>query len=451
MNTTLATRTRQRTGAGSILTLMAALVGLAALVVAARFVREGVVGLPQSALPAAGETMTVLGLTILGAWLSGRIARRIGLPALTGQLIFGIAIGPELWSVLGRPTFALVNAEQLAGLATAEMLALVMIGLVAGSEIDASFLKPRLRSIAALGGFQIVAVSISVAAMASLLRYQLHEAALLATIAATSSSAVSVALLREMRHPTEFARLLLATTLSKDLLLVLAFSIVMFLVASTGTTRAFAPTWDAIAWRLVGSIAIGAALAWPLARAIGCVERRVGALVLVVAMGFVALCGALGLVPLVAAVTFGFTMRAIAPRETASFFANSRRMFLAVCCVFFAAAGAHLDLGGLAAHWPGVLALSATRSVSMWIGASLGARAGGLSPGAIRWAWAGFIPQAGMSLALVAQMSLEFPGEPWARSLSSVVIACIAIDELAGPIVMRMALKRVTVAVPGVP
>ncbi|MEI6879435.1 MAG: hypothetical protein WCL33_10400, partial [Planctomycetota bacterium] len=239
-----------------------------------------------------------------------------------------------------------------------------------------------------------------------------------------------------------FARLLLATTVAKDLFLVTAFSVVLFVVAATTTTTAH-QAWYWIALHLAGSIGVGIALAFPLRWALARIERRMTAVVLVTAIFLAILCSTIGVAPLITALTLGFTARNIAPLATASFFATARRLFLAVCCVFFAAAGTHLNLAALAANWTVVLAISAVRFAGIWTGATIAARTTGLSPAATRWAWAGFIPQAGISLALAAQIAIEFPNQTWASSLATIVIACITLNEIIGPILMRIALRKV--------
>lgn len=424
--------------------LAVALLSLIGLVVLERELRSGVIGIPRSNVPAAAETTLLLGMLILGSWLAGRLIRRFGLPPITGQLLFGVMVGPSLWTLapwINRPDFALINASQLASLRGAEVLAVVMIGLVAGAEIDRAFLRERARTIAGLAVGQIFPIFIAVGAIAFLFLRSIEQSIIVATIAATSSSAVAVALLREMRHPTDFARLILATVVAKDLFLVLVFSIVLFFVAAT--TNANHHAWYWIALHLIGSIGVGFALAFPLRIALARIERRMTAVVLVTAIFVAILCTTIGVAPLITALTLGYTARNIAPVVTASFFATSRRLFLAVCCVFFAAAGAHLDLASLVANWGIVMALCAVRLAALWTGATLAARHAGLSPAATRWAWAGFLPQAGISLALAAQIATEFPGQTWASALATIVIACIALNEIVGPVMMRIALRKV--------
>ncbi|MSQ90818.1 MAG: hypothetical protein EXS01_05420 [Phycisphaerales bacterium] len=421
--------------------LAIALAALVALVVIGRELRGTVIGIPLSDIPAAGETTLLLGLVILGSWLAGRLVRKVGLPPITGQLMFGMLVGPGLWTWLRRPDLALINPVQLADLHGAELLAVVMIGLVAGSEIDGAFVRQRIRAIVSLAIGQVFVVTITVGILAFFLLGSIAQAIIVAVLSATCSSAVSVALLREMRHPTEFARLLLATTVTKDLLLVLAFSIVLFCVAAEASSTH--QPWYWIVLHLVGSVGLGVALAFPLGIALRRIERRMTAVVLVAAILIVIICQTTATAPLITALTLGYFARSLAPAATASFFATARRLFLPVCCVFFFAAGAHIDLASLIANWGIVLTLCAVRLVAVWAGATGAARGAGLSPAAARWAWAGFVPQAGISLALAAQFTAEFPNQAWATSLATILIACITTNELVGPVLMRLALRRV--------
>jgi len=286
---------RPRFGATFLAVALFCLVGL---ILITRELRKSIVDLPQSNLSAAGETTLLLGVIILGSWLSGRLIRRVGLPPITGQLLFGVLVGPSFWTWLHRPEMSLINASQLVSLQGPESLAVVMIGLVAGAEIDWLFLRSKLRVITALAAGQMILVFIAVAFVAFAFLDSISQSVIVATIAATSSSAVSVALLREMRHPTDFARLLLATTVAKDLFLVVAFSVILFVLAATTTTTAH-QAWYWIALHLAGSIGVGIALAFPLRWALARIERRMTAVVLVTAIFLAILCSTIGVAPLI--------------------------------------------------------------------------------------------------------------------------------------------------------
>ncbi|NDG63713.1 MAG: hypothetical protein EBY29_09665, partial [Planctomycetes bacterium] len=172
---------RPRFGATFLAVALFCLVGL---ILITRELRKSIVDLPQSNLPAAGETTLLLGVIILGSWLSGRLIRRAGLPPITGQLLFGVMIGPSFWSWLHRPEMSLIKASQLVSLQGPESLAVVMIGLVAGAEIDWLFLRSKLRVITALAAGQMILVFIAVAFVAFAFLDSIAQSVIVATIAA---------------------------------------------------------------------------------------------------------------------------------------------------------------------------------------------------------------------------------------------------------------------------
>src|SRR5215207_7782426 len=93
-----------------------------------------------------------LGILLAVAFLLGRLAERVGLPATTGELATGLVLGP---SVLGSlvPTsgndwlFAPASGqlEPLRGIAL--FCGVLLIG-VAGATIELSFVRARVRTIA---------------------------------------------------------------------------------------------------------------------------------------------------------------------------------------------------------------------------------------------------------------------------------------------------------------
>lgn len=83
---------------------------------------------------------TVLGdvaLVILVSWVFGGLARRLGQPAVIGQILAGIALGPTLLGRLpGDPSARLFPAEARPFLSVLAQIAVVLFLFVAGYEID---------------------------------------------------------------------------------------------------------------------------------------------------------------------------------------------------------------------------------------------------------------------------------------------------------------------------
>jgi Kef-type K+ transport system membrane component KefB len=111
-----------------------------------------------------------------------------------------------------------------------------------------------------------------------------------------------------------------------------------------------------------------------------------------------------------------------------------------VYVVFFAIAGADLDVPLLRTLWPVALMLAITRAVVTWGASRVSARFVG-DPAVLRaWGWSGLVSQAGLTLGLSLLVGREFPaiGAPF-RSL---VIATVAINEMVGPVLFKLGLDR---------
>ncbi|MGD0680368.1 MAG: cation:proton antiporter, partial [Polyangiaceae bacterium] len=111
-----------------------------------------------------------------------------------------------------------------------------------------------------------------------------------------------------------------------------------------------------------------------------------------------------------------------------------------VYVVFFAIAGADLDVPLLRMLWPVALLLAAARAVTTWLGARFASRVAGDKSALRRWAWSGLVSQAGLTLGLTVIVAREFPsiGTPF-RALA---IATVAVNEMIGPVIFKYALDR---------
>src|SRR2546426_10459138 len=77
--------------------------------------------------PLEARAALALGFLLLVAYVGGEIARRVGLPRLTGYLLVGFVVGPA-W-------LGLVQREEVDALRFIEEAAVALIGLAAGSEL----------------------------------------------------------------------------------------------------------------------------------------------------------------------------------------------------------------------------------------------------------------------------------------------------------------------------
>jgi hypothetical protein len=111
-----------------------------------------------------------------------------------------------------------------------------------------------------------------------------------------------------------------------------------------------------------------------------------------------------------------------------------------VFVIFFAIAGAELDLAAFASLAPVVLALAMIRGAAILGGSRAGARVGGADPVVTREIWTGLVSQAGVALGLATIIAERLPD--LGRAMQVLIVGIIAINESVGPVLFRRGLAR---------
>jgi len=108
--------------------------------------------------------------------------------------------------------------------------------------------------------------------------------------------------------------------------------------------------------------------------------------------------------------------------------------------VFFAITGAHIDLPLLAQLWPVALLLAGARGLFTWGAGAASARLADDPPALRRWGFAGLISQAGLALGIAARVGGQFPA--FGAGFAALALAVVTVNEVAGPILFKLALER---------
>ncbi|MFO8173147.1 MAG: cation:proton antiporter [Longimicrobiales bacterium] len=106
--------------------------------------------------------------------------------------------------------------------------------------------------------------------------------------------------------------------------------------------------------------------------------------------------------------------------------------------LFFALAGADMNLEVLGKAWVIATAIVAIRVLALWLSTYLGARMAGDPPAVRHHAWLGFLAQAGITLGIANIVRERFP--VWGVHVATIIIATIAVNQLVGPPAFRWAI-----------
>lgn len=380
------------------------------------------------------------GIVLLAGAGGGKLARRLRLPSVTGNLVAGILIGPSVLNLL--------DAGSMYSLAPINELALGVIALSLGAELQWSTLRSLAGDAVRVFLVEASLTFLVVFGLMHLLGLPGPLAVMFAILAIATSPGALIACLREAPGTGHFRRVLLAVVALDDLCAIVAFGIVVsFLQLSPQETGG--------PLLLAGLAGIGTALALGGLAGLFLVGTarwaRSDSRILVSVLGAVLV--TVGMASLLEAPALLAAMAAGVVYTNGSRRAERIRRSLVpveglILLAFLTLAGAKMDLLAL----PGVglvgLAYISGRFLAKLAGGRLGAA---LTSFPLSWKQnlgRALSPQAGVAigLAIIAEQKLPQVGS----MLITVILGAVVVFEIIGPILLRRALCAAD-REPGVP
>lgn len=398
-------------------------------------------------LPVTASATMLLGFLLLAGFVAGELARELRLPRITGYLVIGIAFGPHTLGLFPGEAvdFSLINE-----------IALSLIALQAGGELRLERLRSRFRTIGAITGLQILTIIIGVTALVYLgselfpfLRglpdgKVLAAALVFGLVAVATSPAATIAVITEMRARGAVADTVLGVCVVKDVAVLLLIAVVMptaTVLIEPARGFDFSQLGEIVLVILLALI-VGALVGWVIILYLKRLNVQPVLFVLAVAFIVVEAAHTMGLESesyILMSMAGGFVVqnRSVqGPVFIEALEANSLPLY----ALFFALAGAHLNLEVIPDVWRVGLLLIVLRITLLGASTKLAVRATGDLPAIRRHAWLGFLSQAGVTLGLATIVEARLPDT--GPAIATVIIAMIAVHELIGPPLFRAALVR---------
>lgn len=380
------------------------------------------------------QTLITLGGIFLLGLLTDALGRRSGVPRVTLLLAFGFAVGPaglDWLPDVGVRLFPL----------TAHM-ALALVGFLLGNALSLSHLRAHGRAVLSVSLGVVLATALFVTIGLWAFGLPVEVALLLGGICTATAPAASQDVVREAGARGPFSDTLLGVVAVDDALGLLIFSVLLVAARASIGGVAILDSLGASLWDVGGAIALGVVLGLPMAWLTG--RLRPGEPTLTEALGGVLLCSGVALALDVSYLLACTTLGAV----VANFARHHDRPFHAIegvewplLILFFVLAGASLDtraLPALAGAGAGCILLRAAGRI---VGAWLGSRAAGAPDAMAHWMGVALMPQAGIALGMALVAAERMP--ELASAVLPVAISTTIFFELVGPILTRLALRRV--------
>jgi len=389
-------------------------------------------------------TLATIGFVVLAAFALAELGGRLSLPRVTGYILAGIALGPF---ASGLMSTTVVDEMKMFN-----TLALGLIATTAGLELDLAGLRRLAKTLGATIGLKIVlgvllvgGTIYGVEAGFGILGLEstteiIAVALVFAALSLGTSPAIALAIISESKAKGRLSELVLGAAIVKDVVVVVCLAIAV--AAGKALTGGGAIGMDVLAHvgeELGASVLGGAILGGLLIAYLRWIKAEmllfVAAMVLVVAEVSAALHLELLLVFIVA----GLVVRNFSHHEH-DLLPALETVSLPIFIVFFTNAGASIDLGATLTVLPLAVAACVARALGYIVAGQVGGRAGDEAAPVRRLAWLGYLPQAGVTLGLIGLAATQL-GSEIGTHVATLGMAIVAINLLAGPITLRIALR----------
>ncbi|UQA58861.1 cation:proton antiporter [Polyangium aurulentum] len=401
--------------------------------------------LPASTTLTGSGAALAFGFLLLAALQTGHIFHALRLPHLTGFILCGAVFGPEV--------LRLITPSMLADLTLVKKVAVGLIALNAGCELNFAQLRPRIKSISLVSVCGLLTAFVLLFSLFVFITPRLEFTAAMtqpqrlavclvcATVLCALSPAVVMGILSETRAKGPLSEICLSIVVLADLAIVIAFSFtesVAHSVFPPASGGAGGSMFGALAVHIFGSIAAGAGVGLISTLYIRRVGQRIGLFVFAVLFVVAEAGGALHLDPLLVGLSAGLFIENVSPVSGHEVIHETEVAAMPTFAVFFAVVGAEVHVHAFlsVAPYAGLAALA--RATGIYVGARVGGKLAKLDPEVARRVPFGMWPQAGVAIGLANLVSTSF--KPWGPGAATLILGTIVVNEMIGPIIFRTAL-----------
>jgi Kef-type K+ transport system membrane component KefB len=375
------------------------------------------------------DLLLPLVLILVTARLAGMVSRRLGMPAVLGELLAGLILGPSLlgWVSMNNTLGSVAD------------IGVLLLMFIAGLETDLLQMRQvgKASLFTAVGG--VVLPFAAGMAVGSLLKMDLYASMFLATALTATSVSVSVQVLNEAgRLRSRAGIVIMGAAVTDDVLGILLLSVVLALAGQGGSLGL---TLLRLVLFFPVALLVGKLLVEPLIRWIGREHATEAGLTLVLALilfyGWAAEAAG-GL----AAITGAYVAGVLVGRQqdVREWVKNGVSVlgYGIFVPVFFVTVGLRTDLHAVLAAPGFVLGLTAVAVVTKALGAGLGARLSGCTWGDTNTIGAGMVARGEVAL-VVATLGLG-SGLMTDTTFTVVIIMALA-TTVVTPLLMKLTLR----------
>ena len=383
------------------------------------------------------EFLGTLCLVLITTSLAGHFSRRIGVPAVIGQLLVGILIGPAVLGWVHNNAFMHTFSE----------IGVIILMFIAGLESDLGMLKKYFKPALAVAFSGVVFPVMLIYFFGKLFHFSFEQAIFLGVTFSATSVSISVEVLKELKRlKSKEGTTILGAAVIDDIISVIILSVLVSMFSNVAKAQGghhSSNLWMSFLLDALYFVVIFFLFEWiaPKMMRLGehlKVASSVTLMSIVLCLGMAWLAEQVGLSDVVGAFFAGVAIAQTPYKQEVD--SNIEPIGYAVFIpMFFVSIGLNMTFKGFFDDLIFIVSLTILALITKWLGCGLGAKVLGMNYDSMNIIGSGMVSRGEMAL-IIAQIGYE------AHLLSSEyysgVIFVIILTTLAAPFMLKAAIKR---------
>jgi len=395
----------------------------------------------------------IVGIIIFTGFIFGEVAERFKLPKVTGYILAGIVLNPNLIKMIPQDFVdhtAFVTNISLAFItfSVGGTLLYARIKRMGKGILFITLFEAEFAFIAVILGFLALTPFFIRRADATWFNTFIPLSLLMGSLGSPTDPAATLAVAHEYKAAGDVTSTIMGVAALDDATGIINYSLAIA-VANVFLHHQCLNVYRSLLKPLIvicGSILLGIAFGFIFNRISSFVEKESEGVYIILIFALLALCFGvatlLDLDELLSTMTMGVMVINFNPKRDAIFRVLERYTEQLIFILFFTLSGMHLDFSVLIAYFPLILFFVLFRMIGKVSGTMLGASLARSPEVVKRYTAGGLIPQGGIviGLALLIRLNPVFQGI--SDIILSVVVGATVIHEVIGPILSKVMLEK---------
>lgn len=383
------------------------------------------------------EFLGTLSLILITTAFAGHFSRRVGIPAVIGQLLVGILLGPAMLGWIHNNNFIHTFSE----------IGVIILMFIAGLESDLGMLKKYIKPATAVAISGVIFPIVLVYLFGKLFHFNDEQAIFLGVTFSATSVSISVEVLKELKKlNSKEGTTILGAAVIDDIISVIILSVLISLFSDVSSAQGGPKTsniWVSFLLDAAYFVVIYFLFKWiaPKMMKLGemlSISSSVILMSLVLCLGMAWLAEEVGLSDVVGSFFAGVAIAQTPYKQEVD--SNIEPIGYAVFIpVFFVSIGLNMTFKGFVDDLIFIISLTLLALITKWLGCGLGAKMLGMNFDSMNIIGSGMVSRGEMAL-IIAQIGYQ--SHLLTSQYYSGVIFVIILTTLAAPFMLKYAIKK---------